>query len=107
MALGLFEELKLPLTETEALIEADRCLECGSAHAPAPCVVACPADVDVSAFVGDVAQGDDAGAARTIFEENLLGGTCGRVCPVEVRKVWNCASVENWPFLAVASACWT
>ena len=77
-------ELRPPLTVEQALLEADRCLECGGTHAPAPCVVACPADVDVPGFVAAVAAGDFAAAATTIYSENLLGGTCARVCPVEM-----------------------
>jgi glutamate synthase (NADPH/NADH) small chain len=79
-----FEELRPPLTVQEALLEADRCLECGGAHAPAPCTVACPADVDVAGFIGAIAAGDRERAADTIFAENLLGASCARVCPVEV-----------------------
>jgi dihydropyrimidine dehydrogenase (NAD+) subunit PreT len=80
----LTRELHPPLTPEEALLEADRCLGCGGAHAEAPCAAACPADVDVPGFIGALAVGDELGAARTIFAENLLGGTCARVCPVEV-----------------------
>jgi dihydropyrimidine dehydrogenase (NAD+) subunit PreT len=80
----VFEELRPPLTVEEALVEADRCLECGGAHAPAPCTVACPADVDVAGFVSAIAAGDPARAADTIFADNLLGASCARVCPVEV-----------------------
>jgi dihydropyrimidine dehydrogenase (NAD+) subunit PreT len=80
----VFEELRPPLTVQEALVEADRCLECGAVHAPAPCTVACPADVDVAGFVSAIAAGDPARAADTIFAENLLGASCARVCPVEV-----------------------
>lgn len=80
---SVFDELAPPLRRAEALVEADRCLECGGPHAEAPCVVACPADVDVPAFVAAIARGDPERAARIVFEENLLGGTCGRVCPVE------------------------
>lgn len=80
----LTRELHPPLAAAEALLEADRCLGCGGAHAEAPCSAACPADVDVPGFIGALAVGDDLGAARTIFTENLLGGTCARVCPVEV-----------------------
>jgi dihydropyrimidine dehydrogenase (NAD+) subunit PreT len=80
----VFEELTPPLAHAEAVIEADRCLECGGAYAPAPCVVACPADVDVPGFVAAVARDDPDAAARIIFAENLLGGTCSRVCPVEL-----------------------
>src|SRR5512146_772562 len=81
---ALFEELAPPLERGRALVEADRCLECGGVHAPAPCVVACPADVDVPGFVGAIARDDPDEAARIIFAENLLGGTCARVCPVEL-----------------------
>jgi glutamate synthase (NADPH/NADH) small chain len=79
----VLEELAPPLSEAEAIVEADRCLECGSAYAAAPCVTACPANVDVPAFVGSIARSDTDAAAATIFAENLLGGTCARVCPVE------------------------
>jgi len=80
----LFDDLKPPPTEEEALVEAERCLECGAAHAVAPCVVACPADVDVPGFVAAIARGDAQAAAEIIFAENLLGGTCARVCPAEM-----------------------
>jgi glutamate synthase (NADPH/NADH) small chain len=79
-----FEELRPPLEAAEAAIEADRCLECGGPYAPAPCAVACPADVDVARFIAQIADGDPGAAAETIFEENILGATCARVCPVEV-----------------------
>jgi dihydropyrimidine dehydrogenase (NAD+) subunit PreT len=80
----LTSELHPPLSAAEALLEADRCLGCGGAHAEAPCAAACPADVDVPGFIGALAVRDELGAARTILAENLLGGTCARVCPVEV-----------------------
>jgi dihydropyrimidine dehydrogenase (NAD+) subunit PreT len=80
----LFAELRPPLSEADAVVEADRCLECGSAHAPAPCAVACPTGIDVARFIAELAAGDPESAARTIFAENLLGGTCARVCPVEI-----------------------
>lgn len=83
-AAALTRELRPPLSAVEALLEADRCLGCGGPHAEAPCAVACPADVDVPGFIAALAVGDAKGAARTILAENLLGGTCARVCPVEV-----------------------
>jgi len=81
---ALARELRPPISSAAAVVEADRCLGCGGPHAPAPCTVACPADVDVPGFVAAIAGGDPARAAATIFAENLLGGTCARVCPVEV-----------------------
>lgn len=80
----LTRELRPTLGATLAVVEAERCLECGGPYAPAPCTVACPADIDVPAFVGAIARGNPDRAAEVIFAENVLGGTCARVCPVEV-----------------------
>jgi dihydropyrimidine dehydrogenase (NAD+) subunit PreT len=78
------DELRPPLSPAQALVEADRCLECGGPEAEAPCVTACPSDVDIPTFIGALARGDEDGAAMTVFATNLLSGTCSRVCPVEV-----------------------
>ncbi len=91
----LARELRPPLTAEQAIVEADRCLECGGPHAPAPCVVGCPANVDVPGFVAAIAAGDPAAAARTILAENVLGGTCARVCPVEVLCQRDCVLVHE------------
>ena len=96
-ALPGFEELAPPLDEREALVEADRCLECGVRHASAPCVLACPAGVDVPSFVAAIARADHDEAARIIFSENLLGGTCARVCPVEELCVGACVLPHEGP----------
>ena len=81
---ALASELRPPLSRDEALLEADRCLACGGLDAAAPCTVACPVGVDVSSFIESIADGNILAAADTIFAENLLGGTCARVCPAEV-----------------------
>ncbi len=91
----LSRELRRPLTADAARVEADRCLECGGAYAPAPCVVGCPANVDVPGFVAALAAGDPETAAQTIFAENVLGGTCARVCPVEVLCQRDCVLVHE------------
>jgi glutamate synthase (NADPH/NADH) small chain len=80
----LLDELSPPLSDEEAIVAADRCLECGGHHAVAPCVAACPAGVDVPAFVAAIARGDAVEAGRIVYVENLLGGACARVCPVEL-----------------------
>ncbi len=83
-AINAFSELRPPLDIDAALLEADRCLFCAGPYAPPPCATACPVGVDVPRFVREIADGRPLAAARTIFEDNLLGATCARVCPVEV-----------------------
>ena len=83
-ALDRFPELRPPLDADAALVEADRCLDCSGPYATAPCTAACPAGVDVPRFVRELAADATLDAARTIYRDNLLGGTCARVCPVEV-----------------------
>ena len=90
-----FAELRPPLTSHQAVVEADRCLECGGPYAPAPCTVACPAAVDVPTFVSSLARSRPDEAARTIFAENLLGGTCSRVCPVELLCEGACVLIHE------------
>jgi dihydropyrimidine dehydrogenase (NAD+) subunit PreT len=88
-------ELRPALSTVEALLEADRCLECGGPYAEAPCVSGCPAGVDVPGFIADIAAGKPRDAATTIFAENILGGTCARVCPVEVLCQRDCVLVHE------------
>jgi dihydropyrimidine dehydrogenase (NAD+) subunit PreT len=90
----LYQELEPALDRDEALVEADRCLECGG-PAGAPCTLACPAGIDVPGFVGALAEGDAPHAAELIFAENLLGGTCARVCPTELLCEGACVLVHE------------
>jgi dihydropyrimidine dehydrogenase (NAD+) subunit PreT len=74
-----FTELHAPLGPHEAYVEADRCYFCHDA----PCVAACPTGIDVPMFIRQIQTGNPTGAAKTIFDENILGGMCARVCPTE------------------------
>jgi dihydropyrimidine dehydrogenase (NAD+) subunit PreT len=78
---------KKPLfSSAEARAEADRCLYCSDA----PCIKACPTEIDIPTFIKKIASGNVRGSARTIFEQNLLGYSCARVCPVEVLCQGDC-----------------
>jgi len=77
---ALYADAHPPLTPAQALVEADRCYFCHDA----PCVEACPTGIDVPRFIRGIATGNLRGAAITILEENIFGGTCARVCPTEV-----------------------
>jgi glutamate synthase (NADPH/NADH) small chain len=74
-----FGDLHAPLTQHEALVEADRCYFCYDA----PCMSACPTAIDIPMFIREIATGNALGAAETIFKQNILGGMCARVCPTE------------------------
>ena len=94
-AMNAFSELRPPLDTDAALVEADRCLFCAGPYAPPPCAAACPVGVDVPRFVREIAEGRPLAAARTIFEDNLLGATCARVCPVEVLCEGSCVLLHE------------
>ncbi|GBR18492.1 NAD(P)-dependent oxidoreductase [Asaia spathodeae] len=68
------------LTAEQAALEADRCFYCYDA----PCIEACPTDIDIPRFIKAIASKNIAGAARTILQSNILGGSCARVCPTEI-----------------------
>src|SRR6201994_4783636 len=74
-----FCDLHPPLTHHEALVEADRCYFCYDA----PCMNACPTSIDIPMFIREIVTDNPLGAAETIFEQNILGGMCARVCPTE------------------------
>lgn len=74
-----FGDLHPPLTSHEAAVAADRCYFCHDA----PCITACPTDIDIPLFIRQIQAGSPEGAAKTILEQNILGGMCARVCPTE------------------------
>ena len=75
-----FSDISPPLTQQQALLEAARCLFCYDA----PCIKACPTHIDVPSFIKKIATGNLKGSARVILTANILGQSCGRVCPTEV-----------------------
>ena len=79
----VFEDFKKPSSEQQALAEANRCLYCYDA----PCIQACPTEIDIPTFIRRIANENVEGAAKTIFDSNILGMSCARVCPVKL-YVW-------------------
>lgn len=74
------QEVVPPFTPRTAMEEASRCLLC----LDAPCSRDCPAGTDPGAFIRSIRFKNFKGAAEIIRKNNILGGICGRVCPVEV-----------------------
>jgi dihydropyrimidine dehydrogenase (NAD+) subunit PreT len=77
---GNFADIHVPLDRKRALIEASRCYFCFDA----PCLEACPTGIDIPGFIRKISTDNVKGAAVTILSENIMGGACARVCPVEI-----------------------
>ena len=74
-----FDDLHAPFAPHEASVAADRCYFCHDA----PCMTACPTSIDIPLFIRQISTGTPEAAAKTIFDQNILGGMCARVCPTE------------------------
>ena len=74
-----FKEVALGYTAEMAVNEAKRCLQCKK---PA-CRTGCPVQIDIPAFIAEVAKGDFEAAYQVIAKSSALPAVCGRVCPQE------------------------
>src|SRR5579872_1545733 len=86
-----FADITPPMNARQAAIEAARCLYCFDA----PCVQACPTRIDVPGFIKRIMTTNVRGAARVILSANILGHSCGRVCPTEVLCEGACVMLEK------------
>lgn len=75
-----FADINPPLTPSQALEAGSRCLFCHDA----PCIKACPTGIDIPMFIRQIVSGNLRGSAKTILDANMLGHSCGRVCPTSV-----------------------
>ncbi|MEC8382117.1 MAG: NAD(P)-dependent oxidoreductase [Myxococcota bacterium] len=83
---SVFVDFKKAYSSNQAFVEANRCLYCYDA----PCITACPTSIDIPKFIRRIANDNVKGAAKAIFDANILGMSCARVCPVEVLCVGSC-----------------
>jgi len=74
-----FKEVPFGYTVEQAQREASRCIQCKKPL----CFEGCPVNIDITAFIKLIGEGDFIGAARKIKETNGLPAVCGRVCPQE------------------------
>ena len=81
-----FQEVALGYTETMALEEASRCLNCRNR----PCVAGCPVNIQIPDFIGKIRQKDYEGAYQVIQQSSSLPAVCGRVCPQETQCESQC-----------------
>jgi glutamate synthase (NADPH/NADH) small chain len=76
-----FREVNLGLTEQLAMLEAERCLQCPKPY----CIDGCPVRVNIPQFIVRLREGDFAGAAASLLDDNALPCVTGRVCPQETQ----------------------
>lgn len=86
-----FSEVEQPYTREEAMMEADRCLRCGTPV----CIDACPVQMDVRGMMDAVAHGDLKTAYHRIRETNPLLGVTARCCP-QLQGLCEDACVVRW-----------
>lgn len=74
-----FKEVPFGYSDDQAVLEAERCLQCKHQ----PCVEGCPVHVPIPQFIQAVIDGDVEEANQIIKSKNNLPAVCGRVCPQE------------------------
>lgn len=81
-----FEEVCYGFTEQEAVLEAQRCLDCRKPK----CVDACPVSIKIPQFIAELTKGNIEKAAEVIAQDSALPAVCGRVCPQETQCEGSC-----------------
>jgi glutamate synthase (NADPH/NADH) small chain len=69
-----FAEVVRGYSEEQALLEADRCIECGI------CVATCPAHMDVPDYIRSIREHDYEQGLQLMYRTNPFPATCGRIC---------------------------
>ena len=81
-----FDEVSFGLTEHQAMLEANRCLQCKKPR----CVEACPVGINIPRFIQDIKEENLNQAYITITHDSALPAVCGRVCPQETQCEGSC-----------------
>jgi len=92
-----FNEVPCGYNEEEAILEAERCLQCRDA----PCVKGCPVEIDIPRFIAQLKGREFALAIATIKEANTLPAVCGRVCPQETQCQGVCTLGKRFEPVAI------
>jgi glutamate synthase (NADPH) small chain len=92
-----YTEVATGYTETMALDEASRCIQCKKRN----CVAGCPVLVNIPEFIAAVRDKDMPEAVRQLKEKNALPGICGRVCPQESQCEEKCTLLRKGAPIAI------
>ncbi len=74
-----FHEVALGYGDEQAILEAQRCIQCKTK----PCTTGCPVGIDIPGFIKAIIEGNIPESARILKNKNSLPAICGRVCPQE------------------------
>src|SRR5690554_3421693 len=92
-----FNEVALGYSPTDALLEANRCLQCRHR----PCVDGCPVNIRIPDFIKAIEENDINKAYEIIIDDNLFPGICGRVCPQETQCESKCVRAIKGEAVAI------
>jgi len=84
------EEVNLGLTAEQAMLEAQRCLDCANPT----CMTGCPVSINIPTFIKYIECGEFLNAAKTLKETSALPAVCGRVCPQEKQCEKECIHIK-------------
>ena len=86
------DEVALGYSEEQAIVEANRCLQCAKPF----CMDGCPVNIDIPGFIKEIANGEFKAAVDIIKKTSLLPAICGRVCPQEKQCQGKCTVGKVW-----------
>lgn len=92
-----FLEVSCGYNAEEAIIEAQRCLDCKKPL----CVSNCPVHIDIPLFIKHIAEGDFNNAAKVLDKDTALPAVCGRVCPQETQCEGACILGKKYEPIAI------
>ena len=81
-----FSAVEENFTDTQAELEASRCLTCKNAR----CKQGCPVSIDIPEFIKGIKEKNLEAAGDVIRQSSMLPSVCGRVCPQEKQCEGNC-----------------
>lgn len=91
-------EVNSGLSEEQAVLEAQRCIDCANPT----CVSGCPVGINIPKFIKRIENHEFLEAAKVLKETNTLPAVCGRVCPQEKQCEAQCFYTKDLNKPAVA-----
>ncbi len=89
-----YDEVPFGYSPEEAILEAQRCIQCKKPG----CIAGCPVEIDIPGFIKHIAEKNFKEGINLLKEQNILPAVCGRVCPQEEQCEKVCViGVKNEP----------